>query len=90
MKHDSTDILHRPFICVLQEKAALEAEWRARVAAAEAAAQKSKQATEAKVAAIVDRLHSLAEQESKREQQRGTDPTAFPPHPVVVSGLGFS
>jgi hypothetical protein len=55
----------------LQEREALEEEWRQRVAAVEAAAQKSKKATEAKVAGIIDRLHTLAEQESKREQQRG-------------------
>ena len=55
----------------MQERAILEEQWQAKVRQVEAAAEKSKQATEAKVAGIMDRLHSLAEKESKREGQRG-------------------
>lgn len=55
----------------MQERGILEEQWQAKVRQVEAAAEKSKQATEAKVAGIIDRLHSLAEKESKREGQRG-------------------
>lgn len=55
----------------LQERAALEEHWQREVSQAKAAAERSKQATEAKVGSIINRLHSLAEKENKRETQRG-------------------
>lgn len=55
---------------VSQERTVLEEQWQARVVQVQAAAEKSKQASEGKVAAIIDRLHTLAEKEGKREGQR--------------------
>ena len=55
----------------LQEKAAIEEQCQKQVLQIQASAEKGKQATESKVASIIDRLHGLAEKESSREQQRG-------------------
>ena len=54
-----------------QQRADLEAAWRQKVKAVEEKAQKSRLATEARVAGIISRLQHLAEKEAKREKQRG-------------------
>lgn len=56
---------------LVQERAAAEEQWQKQAMQIEAAAEKSKQATEAKVGSIINRLHSLAEKENNRESQRG-------------------
>ena len=56
----------------------VEEQWQAKMRKVEANAERSKQATEAKVAGIIERLHSLAEKESKREGQRGQSLSYLP------------
>ena len=65
----------------LQEKAELEQSWAQQVDTAQKEAQRVKEATESKVASVIDRLHQLTEREAKREQQRGRTSTclAAPP-----------